>query len=199
MDRYNINLLDNGNLNYYGNLIKKEDIEAKIYNYYLQEMKELQEINKVPINKNCKYADDRMKYLLMGYGAIVTNPLTAEKIRMCNWDGCNSCPMHKSIIRQKTQFNRGQDTNFSYFWFEQIKKTNPQQILRSLMTNKGKTTPKCSCWMKKNGINNITGACSNSVRVWATVRGFIDDPENITEDELKKVVADNGFICRDYC
>ena len=27
MDRYNINLLDNGNLNYYGNLIKKEDIE----------------------------------------------------------------------------------------------------------------------------------------------------------------------------
>ena len=39
MDRYNINLLDNGNLNYYGNLIKKEDIEAKIYNYYLQKIR----------------------------------------------------------------------------------------------------------------------------------------------------------------
>ena len=95
MDRYNINLLDDGNLNYYGNLIKKEDIEPKRYNYYLQQMKQLEEINKVPINKNCKYADDRLKYLYMGYGAIVTNPLTAEKIRMCNWDGCNSCPMQK--------------------------------------------------------------------------------------------------------
>ena len=85
MDRYNINLLDDGNLNYWGSLIKKENITP----HMLQKMKELEEINKVPIYKNCKYADDRMKYLIDGAMAIVKNPLTGKKIRMCSWDGCN--------------------------------------------------------------------------------------------------------------
>tara|TARA_B100001093_G_scaffold485237_1_gene519367 strand:+ start:400 stop:720 length:321 start_codon:yes stop_codon:yes gene_type:complete len=85
MDRWNINLLDDGNVNCYGNLVKKEDITPRL----LQKMKELEEINKVPINKNCKYINNPIVWLSAGVMAIKIHRDTGEPIRLCNWDGCN--------------------------------------------------------------------------------------------------------------
>ena len=178
MDRWNINLLDDGNLNWYGRLIKIEDATP----YMLSQMKQLQEINKIPINNNCKFINDREKYLYMGFGAIQTNPETGEKIRMCNWDGCHSCPMKKNIM-----FNKDKILKSVYFWYEK------QDNFRGFFN---KFIPKYSTWLKydiSNTKNKVKYANSFSVRIWANLKGWINDPEDIKEDELKKIVADNGF------